>query len=370
MEEEDNTSIHPHHRVLVVNERKNLISESDLHKQKVSILKAIEEQKNVSPLRIVFVVVFYFIISISTVYLNKYIMDLGPYTFHFPLTMTWIQLVIALLCIFITYSLNRKIHFLNFLPNFEYNLETSLQILPLSIIYVGMLSLTNLCLDYSDIHLFHTSRSISICFTAIFTFLLLGENISLKIILSCLFVFLGYILAGMEEIHLSKISEYGLAFGLLSSCFTALYSVFIKKLLVKFNGNFWILLCYNTITAVLIQFPICILTGEFQRAISVNYLFEREFIFLLIVTAVLGFLVNIAHYILISLTSPLTNSIAHASKSVFESLLSVALHETELKQSSIISSILIIGGAFYYSQLKHEEEKNYQRDASEENFIV
>ncbi len=45
------------------------------------------------------VIAFYFVISLSMVFLNKLV--LSNLNFDFPLFMTWFQLVVALVCIYI-----------------------------------------------------------------------------------------------------------------------------------------------------------------------------------------------------------------------------------------------------------------------------
>mgnify|MGYP006940087342 CR=1 FL=1 len=53
------------------------------------------------------VVAFYFVVSIATVFLNKFILSSSEHKFDQPLAMTWFQLVFALLRVLITYPLNK-----------------------------------------------------------------------------------------------------------------------------------------------------------------------------------------------------------------------------------------------------------------------
>ena len=318
------------------------------------------------------------ITSISSVFLNKYLMDLGEFTFHYPLTMTWFQLVVALVCIYCSYSLNRYvcIDFMvptrgyrtlfcfNFLPNFEFKMDTAIHTMPLSLLYVGMLTFNNLCLDYADIHVYHTARSISICFTALFTFVLLGETIPKKIIGACALVFIGYAMGGLEELHISTISSIGMGFGLISSCLMALYSIQVKKLLAVYK-NHWILMIYNVIGAILFLFPICVMTGEFQKATAVSYLFNSKFLAILIVTALIAYVVNISNFLLISYTSPLTNSVAISVRSVIESFLSLFIHGTSLSGAGMLSSAFTVLGTYLYTwlKLKDMQKKNLMHES-------
>jgi GDP-fucose transporter C1 len=53
-------------------------------------------KKKSSPSLIALVVLFYFIISLSVVFLNKIILSSAKYDFPYPLFVTWFQLLVAL----------------------------------------------------------------------------------------------------------------------------------------------------------------------------------------------------------------------------------------------------------------------------------
>ncbi|EFC35912.1 predicted protein [Naegleria gruberi] len=310
---------------------------------------------------------FFSVTSILSVFLTKYLMDMGEYSFHFPLTMAWFHLIVSLLCIICTYNLNRlkKTNHLirtcfSFLPDFEFKFDTAVQIAPVSLCYVGMVTFNNLCLDYADIHTYHTARSISICFTVIFTSVLLGEKVQKRIIGACLMIAIGYFMTGFEELQLSKMQSIGFAFGLMSSCFMALYSIYLKKLMSSSHRNHWIILIYNVVCAILFLFPVCYFTGEFEKAISVNYLFEPKFLAILTTTALIAYVVNISNFMLISYTSPLTTSVTISMKSVVESFLSFAVHNTHVSTYGLLSSAFTVVGTYLYSYFKVKDKREFE----------
>ena len=54
------------------------------------MLKKVKKFKNKKKNRTIsLVVLFYFVTSISIVYLNKFILDASPYKFDLPLAVTW-----------------------------------------------------------------------------------------------------------------------------------------------------------------------------------------------------------------------------------------------------------------------------------------
>lgn len=54
------------------------------------------------------VVLFYFVISLSVVFLNKFILSTSEYKFPYPLFVTWFQLVVALVVLLVWSHLGKR----------------------------------------------------------------------------------------------------------------------------------------------------------------------------------------------------------------------------------------------------------------------
>lgn len=95
-------------------------------------------------MKIVMIVIFYFITSISLVFLNKYL--LSGYKFHYPIFITWFQQIVACVCIimFTTLAHRGNLRALSFLPKLEVDSTIARQVLPLTLLFVGMLTFNNL----------------------------------------------------------------------------------------------------------------------------------------------------------------------------------------------------------------------------------
>lgn len=65
-------------------------------------------QKQHSPTVILSVVAFYWAVSLSVVFLNKYILSVSEYKFPFPLFVTWYQLVVALAILIVWGTLGQR----------------------------------------------------------------------------------------------------------------------------------------------------------------------------------------------------------------------------------------------------------------------
>ena len=227
--------------------------------------------------------------------------------------MTWFQLVVALALLVVCGALGKSVSFFSLVPPFEFNQVIAREILPLSFIYVGMLAFNNLCLKYVEVTFYQVARSLSIVFNILFTYVLLGKDTSMNAIISCLIVFAGFFVGAYGEINFSW---EGIFYGVGSSCFVALYGIYVKKKLVIVDNNEWRLLHYNTFMATVILLPLVWLSGEFSFLSDPEIHFLGEFSFwnIMIITAVAGFLINIAIFLQIKVTTPLTNTISGTAK--------------------------------------------------------
>jgi len=338
-------------------------------------MQKMSEVNKSNPITITMVVVFYFTISISTVFVNKLILDENShFSFPYPLTTTLYQLIVALACILFLYPLNTTVSFLSFFPNLEFNLKVAKQVAPLSVVYVCMLAFNNLCLNYVDVHLYQIARSLSICFTVLFAKIMFGESNSYNVLFSCVIVFVGYVIGAIGKItDYSKldISLYGLLFGLLSSAFVSLNSIYVKQKLSVVRDNQWVLLIYNTVLAILLMFILALFTGELSEALAVDFLFDIGFVSMMTFSGLCGFLINIAFFLQIKYTSPLTNTISGTAKACLQTILAFFIFKNKLEPMSMFGLVMSIVGFGLYSNFKRLEmiEKNLKKQVTEEERI-
>ena len=126
------------------------------------------------------------------------------------------------------------------------------------------------------------------------------------------------------------LTEIGLFFGVGSSVFVALYGIYVKKALVYVENNQWysivycivlfLIMCrrllhYNTTLALMILIPFIIVSGELvEIRQKVTFFHEVNFWNVMTLTGVTGFLINIAVFLQIKVTTPLTNTISGTAK--------------------------------------------------------
>jgi GDP-fucose transporter C1 len=151
--------------------------------------------------------------------------------------------------------------FMKELPNKrpEYNLTVAKGVLPLSMIFVAMITFNNLCLKYVEVSFYNVARSLSIVFNVAFTYLLLGEKTSLKTCGTLLLVIIGFFVGSEGEVNFSLL---GTVFGVTSSVFVCLNAIYTSKVMPLVDKDKWKLAYYNNVNASLLFFPLMFLTGE------------------------------------------------------------------------------------------------------------
>ncbi|KAG0327085.1 hypothetical protein BG004_002840, partial [Podila humilis] len=262
---------------------------------------------------IIAAIAFYWVASLSVVFLNKTILSGTEFKFPYPCFVTLFQLVVALILLVICGQLGKRRRALSMIPPFEFDLDLARKIAPLSVIYVLMLTLNNLCLQLVEVTFYQVARSLSIFFNIFFTYTMLRQKTSPGAILACSVVVLGFFVGAYGE---ASFSWSGLMAGVGSSVFVALYGIYVKKTLNIVDNNQWRLLHYNTTLSIILLVPIVMLSGEVgEIRQEVYFLGDISFWILMTVTGLAGFLINTAMFLQIKYTTALTNTISGTAKS-------------------------------------------------------
>lgn len=155
-------------------------------------------------------------------------------------------------------------------------------------------------------------------FTVIFTYMILHQPSSRFVIASCTIVFAGFLTGVTADINVSTL---GVVFGIASSVTTSLHAIVIKRALNSVNGSSLDLVYYNNVLSAMVMIPIVAGCGEIPQVIK---LFHEEngptackrFLIGVVVTGFFGFLVNVASFLQISHTSPMTHMVSGAVRGV------------------------------------------------------
>ncbi|KAJ8946917.1 hypothetical protein NQ314_008716 [Rhamnusium bicolor] len=195
------------------------------------------EQSLLSKYVTIFLVVSgYWIVSISTVFVNKTL--LSHINLEAPMFIALSQTLITAFICYIKKNLSKMFPSKFRFPDIDiWDSYTVKAILPLSLLFTAMISTNNLCLKYASVTYYYIGRSLTTIFNVLFTYLILGERTSRRCVLCCAIIISGFWL-GVDQENLSgSLSTAGFVFGILGSLSLSLFSIFTKKFTSALTHN-------------------------------------------------------------------------------------------------------------------------------------
>ena len=143
--------------------------------------------------RIGLVVTAYWCVSISMVFLNKYLLSSPDVHLEAPIFITWYQCIVAVGMLYLLGAVRPQTF-----PPFEAKIDVCKKVMPLSCIFVGMIVFNNLCLKFVEVSIcvvfsfflqnsngpwfkvsfYNVGRSLTTIFNVILSYVLLGSTTS------------------------------------------------------------------------------------------------------------------------------------------------------------------------------------------------
>ncbi|GMI25616.1 hypothetical protein TrCOL_g9442 [Triparma columacea] len=319
---------------------------------------------------IAIVVASYWFVSISMVFLNKTLMS-SSVSIDAPIFVTWFQCLatvgICKGCSVIGQNQTTKQnqankdgtgggkghHFFNQFPILEYDPTVALKILPLSIIFVGMITFNNLCLKWVEVSFYNVARSLTIVFNVVLSFLILSSPSSSKTLMTLGVVVMGFFVGTSGEVNFSV---RGTTAGIMSSVFVSLNSIFTKKLLSHVQDNHWRLTFYNNVNALILFLPLILI---FESSRISTGLPSKGMIFwsAMSLAGAMGFLIGIVTVLQIKATSPLTHNISGTAKAAVQSAMAFHIWGNEATGRGVAGIAMVLGGSLAYMFVKTKEAK-------------
>ncbi|KAI0672509.1 hypothetical protein C8Q78DRAFT_756559 [Trametes maxima] len=289
---------------------------------------------------------------------NKWVLN----TTDTPLFFLLAQLLIAVILFLFA-------HMAGFLQlPLQLDLQVCKGLIPMVGLNVVGLSFSNYTLKYVDASFYQVARGMVLPFTVGTSFFLLHARPSLRILLACAVVtvgfFVGVFLDGTE------VSVVGVTFGVFSSVITALHSVVIKRSLDVVHGSALHLSWYTNLLSSVVLAPILVLVGELPGVMKLLFGPNENpegqmstlstFVTGSIITGAFGFLMSLASLMSIKVTSPITHMVSSAVRGVAASLLGVQFFHETVTHGRAASIGIILLGSIWYTWIKHVESQPAQ----------
>ncbi|KAM0253713.1 hypothetical protein ACHAP5_000290 [Fusarium lateritium] len=233
-------------------------------------------------------------------------------------------------------------------------LNAWIALLPLTVArLVGILAKTY-CLASVNASVYQIARGLLLPFTLFLSLLVLRPRpyyppISL---VGCAMVMAGFGTGMMADYSQMLTSGKGVLLGVGSSFTTAVESVVVKRFLGKSQEGMWQMVWMSNCMALLFYIPLFPLSGEMSTMSSLFTVesmdVARQFLSSACLTGVSAFLLTIATFMQIEVTSPTTHMIVTAARGVAQSSLAVVLLGEVLTADRAGSMALILMGSALY----------------------
>jgi len=304
--------------------------------------------------RILAVVALYWFVSITLVFLNKSLLS-GATSVDAPLFITCFQCTVTAAACYGILALP---------PNFgdslacgqlTISIQTLKKVLPLSVVFVAMITFNNLCLKYVGVSFYYIGRSLTTVFNVAFTYLILGQKTSVRAITCCFIIILGFWLGVDQESNSGSLSLSGTIYGVLASVFVSLYAIYIKRILPVVDNNVWLLTFYNNVNAMLLFLPMMLVFGEFPVIWGFEGLFSPTFWLLMTLGGVFGCGIGYVTGLQVKVTSPLTHNISGTAKAAAQTVLATHVNAEIKSFWWWVSNFVVLMGSAAYARVRQLE---------------
>jgi len=302
-------------------------------------------------MRIFSVVALYWFVSITMVFVNKALLS-GQSSLNAPLFITWYQCAVtAAACYAVASFPNTNLS----VGQLQISTSVLKKVLPLSVVFVAMITFNNLCLKYVGVSFYYVSRSLTTVFNVIMSYIILGQKTSMKAIICCGIIILGFYLGVDAEGDAGSLSIMGTIYGVLASLSVSLYAIYIKRVLPAVDDNVWLLTFYNNVNAMILFVPLIVVFGELPEIISYSELFTIKFFLLMTAGGIFGFAIGYVTGLQVKVTSPLTHNISGTAKAAAQTVLATQWWGEIKTTWWWISNIIVLAGSALYTKVKQME---------------
>jgi GDP-fucose transporter C1 len=239
--------------------------------------------------------------------------------------------------------------------NLTISLQTLKKVLPLSVVFVAMITFNNLCLKNVGISFYYIGRSLTTVFNVAFTYLILGQKTSVRAISCCFIIILGFWLGVDQESNSGSLSFSGTLYGVLASLFVSLYAIYIKRILPVVDNNVWLLTFYNNVNAVLLFIPMMLVFGEFPVIWGFDQLFSPTFWLLMTLGGIFGCAIGYVTGLQVKVTSPLTHNISGTAKAAAQTVLATHVNAEIKSFWWWVSNFVVLMGSAAYARVRQLE---------------
>ncbi|XP_052821446.1 GDP-fucose transporter 1-like isoform X1 [Mya arenaria] len=308
------------------------------------------------------VVLMYWSISISMVFLNKFILSGSFGEEDLTIFAAWFQSIAAVGFIWGVSLGGRKCKIK--IPKIEPNQLYSQTMIMLSMASVCCLTFNNLMLKHIGVAFYQVARSFTIIFTIIFSAVFLKKGLTTRAVCSCLLVVAGFFIGIDQEDVSGTLSVKGVIYGLMSSLSAAVSGILFKKAESLLERDSLKLAYYNNMNCVLLFLPLVLGSGQFVSVFRSEFIYQINFWLILCFTGVLSLCIGWVSALQIKHTSPIAHHLSINAKSVCQTVLAVLFYQETKTMYWWLGNFLVVAGVLFYTLSRILEDSKRSKDVT------
>jgi GDP-fucose transporter C1 len=198
-------------------------------------------------------------------------------------------------------------------------------------------------------------------FTVFFSWWLLRTKSSPPTLLAVGVVCIGFF-AGVSAEKVGGTSMIGVILGVASSVTTAVHAIVVKRSLNIVSGTMDLAYFSNLLSAFVIL-PFIFLSGEIFTIFDMMFGDGPGFWTFIVgatITGFFGFLICIAGFLSIKVTSPISHMVSAAVRGVLQTFLGIWCFGDEVGSGRAVGIVFILSGSVYYVYTKSQEQNQPQ----------
>ncbi|KAH3755171.1 GDP-fucose transporter 1-like [Dreissena polymorpha] len=306
------------------------------------------------------VVLMYWAVSISMVFLNKFILSGSFGDEELTIFAAWYQsLSAAGFIVFIGFGGQKcKIK----VPKVEPSLLYSRTMLLLSMSSVCSLTFNNLMLKHIGVAFYQVARSFTIIFTIGLSAIYLKKGLTARAVMSCFLVVCGFFIGIDQEDVSGTLSVMGVIYGLLSSLSAAVTGILFKKAETVLDRDSLKLAYYNNMNCMMLFLPLVIGSGQLVSVFKSQYIYSMNFWLVLTFTGGLSLCIGWVSALQIKYTSPIAHHLSINAKSVCQTVLAVLFYNESKTLYWWLGNFLVVAGVLVYTFTRILEDSKKSKD--------
>jgi GDP-fucose transporter C1 len=299
-------------------------------------------------------VTFYITVSITLILVNRVILSRDSKEGEIALFSAWFQTLITLLLIVVSIALSRTTNTPTLFSVPRINWATFRKVLPASVFFVLNIFLNNKCLQHAPVTAYQVIRSVATPFSIVLSRVVLKQQTTPPSYLACCGLMFG-LLVGVEGDLV--VSTRGIVYGLVSGFVTSTYFVAIKQSITALDGDEWLLMEWNSVISLVLMTPFLWASGGFRVLVQgrAPRFWARQ-----LTSGIFGFAINIATFLDIKVTSPLTHQVAGIMKGSLQAVIAWLLFGKAEGMSLMkaVGIVIVLTFSFLYAISRKKTSPN------------